>query len=185
MAALLAADRPELALRFVYAGVSGNRVGHLLERLERDVLAHAPTWVAVSIGINDVWHRHGATPAGTGDADFAAGYRTLLERLLAAGTHPLVVTPTVVHEDLEGGENAELAVLVDCQRALATEMGLPVCDLHAAFREALAARRAALPRQEWPVGGDGRTRFFTTDGVHMNPAGNALMALRLLRTLAG
>jgi len=185
LAAMLTAARPELSLRFVYAGIGGNRVGNLLDRLDRDVLAQDTSWVTVSIGINDVWHRHGATPGGTSDADFEAGYRELMRRLLAAGVRPFVVTPTVVHEDLEGVENAELQVLLAQQRSIASEMGLPICDLHAAFAAAIAARRAALPPEAWPLGADGRTRFFTTDGVHMNPAGNALMALALLRGLAG
>ena len=39
LAALLTATRPDLPLEFMYAGVSGHRVGDLLERLDRDALA--------------------------------------------------------------------------------------------------------------------------------------------------
>ncbi len=184
-AALLTAGRPELALSFVYAGVGGNRVGDLLARLDRDVLASGATVVTVSIGVNDVWHRHSGASGGTDDDAFALGYRSLLSRLVQAGIRPVVLTPTVVHEDPQAVENRELAVLVAGQRRIAAETGLPVCDLNAAFLAALASRRSALAQTDWPLGPDGRTRFFTTDGVHLNPAGNALAALHLLACLGG
>jgi len=184
LAALLTAARPDLALEFVFAGVGGNRVGDLLARLDRDVLAHRPSWVTVSIGVNDIWHRRGRA-GGTPDADFEAGFGELLERLAAGGARALVLTPTVIHEDAESEENRQLQVLLDQQRRIAAARGLPLCDAHLALRAAIEARRAALPAEAWPVGPDGRTRFFTTDGVHLNPAGNALLALHLLGLLGG
>ncbi len=185
LAAMLTAAHPGLALEYVYAGIGGNRVGDLLARLERDALGRQPTWVCVSIGVNDVWHRHSGASGGTSDADFEAGYRELLGRLVAAGVRPIVLTPTVIHEDPDSMENRELQILVGQQRELAAAFNLCLCDLNARFTEAIAARRRVLPESAWPVGTDGRTRFFTTDGVHMNPAGNALMALSLLRMLEG
>jgi lysophospholipase L1-like esterase len=38
-------------------GVSGDQVGDLLARLDRNVLFDQPDWVVISIGINDVWKR--------------------------------------------------------------------------------------------------------------------------------
>ena len=183
LAAMLTAAHPEMSLEYIYAGIGGNRVSDLLARLDRDVLAHRPTWVCVSIGVNDVWHRHSGASGGTSDVDFEAGYRELLGRLVAAGIHPVVLTPTVIHEDPDSIENRELQTLVGQQRALSAALSLCLCDLNARFTEAIAARRRTLSESAWPLGADGRTRFFTTDGVHMNPAGNALMALSLLRTL--
>ncbi len=183
LAAMLTAAHPDLALEFVYSGVGGNRVGDLLSRLERDVLSQRPTWVTVSIGVNDVWHRHSGASGGTSDGDFEAGFRELLSRLVTAGIRPIVLTPTVIHEDPDSIENRELQVLVMHQRAIAQAFGVRLCDLNARVSDAIAARRRALPDGAWPVGPDGRTRFFTTDGVHMNAAGNALMALALLKAL--
>ena len=184
-AAMLTAARPDLSLSFVYAGVGGNRVGDLLARLDRDVLASGATVVTLSVGINDVWHRHSGASGGTDDDAFALGYRSLLARLTQAGIRPVVLTPTVIHEEPQMVENRELAVLVAQQRRLAAAHDLPVCDLNAAFTAALAARRRAVAQADWPLGPDGRTRFFTTDGVHLNPAGNALAALHVVARLAG
>ncbi len=179
---LLAALHPERNVRFHYAGVSGNRVGDLLGRLQRDVLSHEPDWVTVSIGVNDVWHRPGG---GTSASDFARDDRLLLHRIVDAGVRPVVLTPTVIFEDLGNEKNRELLELVQLEREVAHEVGAAVCDLNTIFRRAIEARRGALPEVDWPMGPDGTTRFYTADGVHMNLAGNALMALSLLQTLAG
>lgn len=186
VAAELVARRPDLALRMVYAGVSGDRVGQLLARLDRDVLAQAPTVVTVSIGINDVWHRHGGgNGGGTSDADFARGYGELCDRLHAAGIRGVLLTPTVIGEDLDAPPNGELQYMVGVVRQEAQGRGWPLADMHRAFAAAITARRQVLPESDWPVAPDGGTRFLTSDGVHMNAAGNALMAETLVDALVG
>ena len=58
IASLLGISHPELELTFVNTGVSGNRIGDLAERWERDVLNHKPQILSVQIGINDVATRY-------------------------------------------------------------------------------------------------------------------------------
>ena len=183
-AAMLCALRPDLQLGYVFAGVSGDRVGQLLARLDRDVLREQPTMVTVSIGINDVWHRHGGgNGGGTADAEFAACYAQLCDRLEAAGIRGVLLTPTVIGEELGRPENRELQWMVGVVRRQAAARGWPLADMHAAFAAAITARRQALCPAEWPMGPDGDTRFYTVDGVHMNAAGNALMATTLVDAL--
>jgi lysophospholipase L1-like esterase len=55
--ALLNCMYPELALRIINMGVSGNQVRDLDGRWETDVMALKPDWVSVLIGINDVWRQ--------------------------------------------------------------------------------------------------------------------------------
>jgi len=55
--AALTVHHPELRLRVVNMGVSGNQVRHLADRWATDVLAQKPDWVSVMIGINDVWRQ--------------------------------------------------------------------------------------------------------------------------------
>jgi len=54
----LLARSPELNLRFVNTGVSGDTTRTLLWRWQRDCLAHKPDVVSILIGVNDVWCRH-------------------------------------------------------------------------------------------------------------------------------
>jgi len=55
--AMLQAAHPELQIRVVNMGISGNTVRDLKARWESDVMAHRPDWVSVMIGINDVWRQ--------------------------------------------------------------------------------------------------------------------------------
>src|SRR5262245_47016925 len=45
-----------LGIEIVGAGISGNKVPDLQNRVEKDVIAKKPTVVVIYIGINDVWH---------------------------------------------------------------------------------------------------------------------------------
>jgi lysophospholipase L1-like esterase len=76
--------------RVVNAGVSGDRVEHLLERWQRDVLDRRPDVLTVYIGVNDTlttFSRGRPTPR---DA-FAARYAELLDRAAAAAVERLIV----------------------------------------------------------------------------------------------
>lgn len=55
--ALLTSVYPELGLRIVNMGISGNTVRDLKARWDSDVVALNPDWVCVLIGINDVWRQ--------------------------------------------------------------------------------------------------------------------------------
>ncbi len=48
--------RPGSGIKVIGAGISGNKVPNLEDRLDRDVLSHKPNVVVIYIGINDVWH---------------------------------------------------------------------------------------------------------------------------------
>jgi lysophospholipase L1-like esterase len=171
----------------VPAGISGHKSNQMLERLDRDVLSKKPQWMTLSCGVNDVWHGANGVPlddeaaasrppnpAKPGEPEkstYKKNIPAILDRAAAAGVKVVVLTATVIHEKLDSGENARLAPYNDFLRALAKERGLPVADLNAMFQERIKA--ANKPGQ----------KLLTTDGVHMNPAGNRVMALGVLQAL--
>ncbi len=55
--ALLGAVYPELAIRVVNMGISGNTVRDLRSRWRADVTDLKPDWVSIMIGANDVWRQ--------------------------------------------------------------------------------------------------------------------------------
>jgi lysophospholipase L1-like esterase len=55
--ALLGSVYPELAIRVVNVGCSGNTTRDLKSRWQRDVLDLKPNWVSCMIGTNDVWRQ--------------------------------------------------------------------------------------------------------------------------------
>jgi len=79
---LLLAKHPELNLRIVNTGISGDTVLDLEHRWQKDCIAHRPDVLSVLVGINDVWRRTMEPDL----AENAAGpdkYEVTYEQLLA------------------------------------------------------------------------------------------------------
>jgi len=170
---MAAANAPELRLEFTNRGVSGDVVPDLLARLQADVLDARPDVVVVYIGINDVWSA--PRGAGTPAPDFASGLSRLVRSLRDAGIRVLVCTPTVIGE-MAPGDNQFDDVLQRYTRVsarVAHDLGVPVCDLSAAFRSWLMKRNTR----------NVASGLLTTDGVHLTDAGNRLVARTVAKAL--
>lgn len=170
---LLAERHPALELKVVNAGISSNRVSHLLARLDRDVLAHKPAVVFLYIGVNDVGGRAAApnTPA----ADYRRGLETLLARLKPCGARVIVVTPAVFGEKTDGSNPSDrwLDGFAAISRDEAAQAGVACLNLRQAFLRALEERNP-----------ENRDRgILTYDGLHPSFAGNCLIARECLRQL--
>ncbi|MEM9799660.1 MAG: GDSL-type esterase/lipase family protein [Planctomycetota bacterium] len=148
------------------AGISGNRIPDLLAREQVDVRAKRPTIVFTYIGINDVWHSKNGK--GTPLEEYRYGLRGLLGGFERAGATNVVATPTLIGEAPEGENELDemLSGHVAAARAVGSEDGCTLCDLHAAFRAHERIFNAAGASQG----------CLTTDGVHLNDAGNVLVA---------
>ncbi|MBK7999912.1 MAG: hypothetical protein IPK15_14650 [Verrucomicrobia bacterium] len=118
----------------VPAGIGGHKSDNMLGRLERDVIAKKPQWMTLSCGVNDVWH--GKNGVALDEAALAAGdfgtngaargtYKkniaAIVEKAEAAGIKVVLLTATVIHENLASAENAKLAPYNDYLRTLARE----------------------------------------------------------------
>jgi lysophospholipase L1-like esterase len=167
---------PDLGIEVIGAGISGNKVPDLQNRLEKDVLARKPTLVVVYIGINDVWH-FDLNPArgGTPKDKYEAGLKDVIGRIQAAGGKVLLCTPSVIGEKADGSNknDARLDEYAGISRAVAKETKVPVCDLRKAFLAYLKEKNT-----------DNKARgVLTTDGVHLNDAGNKFVAETILKSL--
>jgi lysophospholipase L1-like esterase len=161
-------------VKLIKAGVSGHRVPHVQARLDRDVLAHKPTVVFIYIGINDVWHSE--RDEGTPKDQYESGLRDLLKRTLATGAAVVLATPSVIGEKTDGTNKLDEMLDEYCHlsRKVAGEMGVTLCDLRAAF---LAVLKEKNP--------DNRSaNLLTRDGVHLNAAGNRLVAEEAAQAIA-
>ena len=168
----------------VPAGISGHKSDQMLARLEKDVLSKKPQWMTLSCGVNDVWHGGRGVPlddtmlkSGTYDAKVAErgtykkNITEIIEKASAAGIKPVVLTATVIQEQLDNKENGLLAPYNEFLRQLATEKKIPLADLNAMFQERIKAENKP------------GTKVLTGDGVHMNGEGNKLMATGVLKAL--
>jgi lysophospholipase L1-like esterase len=169
----IAAALPDKGVEVLGAGISGTTVPDLELRLDRDVLAKKPTTVVVYIGINDVWHSQRGQ--GTPKEAFDKGLRSLVERIRAGGARVILCTPSVIGEK-PTGENPLDAMLDEYSavtRGVAADLKTGLLDLRKAFIDHLAAANAAQADKG----------TLTTDGVHLNAAGNRFVADRMLEAL--
>ncbi len=156
------------------AGIGGNKVYDLYLRLEKDVLDKKPDIVFIYIGVNDVWHK---SLLGTGtDADkFIGFYTALISKIRSAGATVILVTPAVIGEK-RNGENAQdkdLDAYSESIRKLAAEQQCQLIDLRREFLDYNAGHNTS----------NAAKGILTTDGVHLNEAGNQLVADQMLRVL--
>lgn len=144
-----------------------------LERIEKDVLAHRPTIVTISFGLNDT--------GGRKPDEFKQSLAKMVKTFKAADIQVILITSTPFDNDRHGwGESETYQALggldqymdrAFCQkmRELAEEEELVLCDLHAAFRGAIAKDPEMMKRA---ISGDGvhLTEFGVTFAAkHITP----------------
>ena len=153
----------------IKAGISGHKSNNMLARLDRDVLRHKPALMTLSCGVNDVWHGANGVPLPA----YRTNIASIVEQAQAAGIEVVIMTATMIREDPDNEANAKLAGYNAFLRELAAERKCRVADVSEEMIAQVKASRAA----------DVKGNTLTTDGVHMNPQGNRMMAACLLRTL--
>lgn len=166
----MAANENKQQIRFKNAGVGGNKISDLKNRLQRDVLHQSPDVVVILIGVNDVWHS--STPSGGTEVNhFRMLYKEIIDSLLADRIQVVLATPTTIGElsAEESDMNRELDAFADAVRKLSTHYQLPLCDL----RQVFANYQRQLPEPRSYKG------YLTEDGVHLNLKGNELVAQHL------
>jgi lysophospholipase L1-like esterase len=165
---LLVARYPDLHLTIVNRGVSGDTTRDLRARWQRDVLAERPDWLALKIGINDVWRSFGGNRAEAVPLpEYTANLRHLLEETRAHTTARLILlTPYMIEPDRAHPMRAAMDRYGQAVQELAAEVGAVLIDTQAAFDTALQHTTPA----DW-----------AEDQVHPNAPGHAILALAFLR----
>jgi lysophospholipase L1-like esterase len=171
----LAEKHKDLGIEVLGAGISGNKVPDLQRRLERDVLAKKPTVVVIYIGINDVWHGEKDPARGTPKDKFEAGLKEIIDKIKDVKARVVLCTPSVIGEKPDGSNklDAKLDEYADISRRVAREEKVQLCDLRKAFLDHL---KKGNPESKG-------TGVLTTDGVHLNEAGNRFVAGVMLKAL--
>jgi len=149
------------------AGIGGNKVYDLYLRMDDDVLAKSPDIVVIWVGVNDVWHKR---TYGTGtDADkFEKFYNAIIKKLQAKNTKVFICTPAAIGEktdfsnELDGDLNKYAAII----RNIAKNNNCPLIDL----------RKMTLDYNLKNNTANKDRGILTTDGVHLNDAGNNAVA---------
>ncbi len=153
---------PELNIRVINRGISGNRAIDLVGRWRKDCIDLKPYYVSILIGVNDTWRRYDSNDP-TNDADFKDRYKTIIEDTLKNTSAKLILlnpylldvneNVTRMREDLCGKQRIV--------RDLAYEYDTKYLDLEFAFRVAGRFKKKT---------------YFSDDGVHPVSKGHELIA---------
>ena len=157
----------------VGAGIGGNKVYDLYLRMEDDVLAKKPDVVVIWIGVNDVWHK--TSGVGTDADKFERFYEALIKKLQAQSIKVVLATPAAIGErtDFTNPQDGDLNLYAGIIRRLAQKHNLGLVDLRKAFLDYNLKNNTA----------NKESGILTTDRVHLNEAGNNLVADKMLEAL--
>lgn len=167
---MIPADQFEL----IGAGIGGNKIYDLFLRMDEDVLAKQPDVVVVWVGVNDVWHK-ASYGTGTDPDKFMKFYEAVVKKLKAANARVILCTPATIGEktDFSNQQDGDLNQYSQLIRDLAKRQNLPLVDLRKAF---LDYNLKNNPENK-------EKGVLTTDRVHLNEAGNQLVAEQMKAVL--
>jgi len=158
----------------VGAGIGGNKIYDLYLRMDDDVLSQNPDVVFIYIGVNDVWHK---TSYGTGtDPDkFEKFYTAIINKLLDKHIRVILCTPAVIGEktDFTNQQDGDLNAYSQIVRNLAQKWHCGLVDLREIFHTYELSNNP----------GNKESGILTLDRVHLNEAGNQLVADKMLDVL--
>jgi lysophospholipase L1-like esterase len=180
----------------INAGVAGDTSGQMLDRFTDDVVdrhrcvlweesdrksMQKTTLLTINAGVNDMWKNDFTEPHSAAVLSaYTRNVETMVDRALDGGMRVLLLTPTIVQESTESVGTKRLAAYAQAMRGVAAarpDVGL--VDLHAMFVNVLRAKNATTTSSNDSF----LSLPLTMDGVHMVAAGNAIMAVGLLRGL--
>lgn len=169
--ALLLALYPELGIRVVNKGISGNTVRDLKNRWQDDVMDQKPDWLVVMIGINDVWRQYDV-PFIKEKHVYIDEYEQTLGKLVKE-TKPFVkglvlMTPFYIESNEQDPMRQTMDQYGKVVREIAEENDSLFVDTQAAFNEILKSLYPAA---------------LAWDRVHPSAAGHIVLARAFLKEI--
>lgn len=169
--ALLTAQYPQLAIRVINMGISGNTVRDLKNRWQTDVLDLKPDWLSIMIGTNDVWRQFDSPdqPASHVYApEYEATLTDLVNRTKPALKGLVLMTPFYMEPDATQAMRSKMDQYGRIVKKIADDAGCYFVDTQAAFNQAM---------QHQPY------QILAQDRVHPSLAGHMILAIAFLKAV--
>lgn len=161
IADILSIEYPELKLRILNRGISGNRAINLVERWQSDCLDLKPNIVSIMIGINDTWRRYDKNDP-TSIESYCESYRKILKQTRNIGAKLVLIEPFVLPYPADRiSWREDLDPRIEAVRDFAKEFDATLIPLDRIMAEAALKQ----PPEYWAY-----------DGVHPTEEGHNLIA---------
>jgi lysophospholipase L1-like esterase len=164
----LGAVFPEAQIRVVNMGTSGNTVRELKARWQRDVIDLRPDWLAIMIGINDVWRQFDLPLNPECHVGLEEYEQTLGELVCSALPNVkglVLMTPFFIEPNPTDAMRARMDAYGAAVKRVAAQFGTGFVDTQAAFNAVLAHTPSAA---------------LAWDRVHPNVVGHTVLARSFL-----
>ncbi len=150
---MLSVDYPQYNLKFINRGISGDKIGDLVYRWDKDCIALKPDWISILIGVNDTLD----TPI----KKFEEEYHFILKRTKSELSSRIILCePFVLFED-NNAYREDLNPKIEIVHKLSKEFDTILVPLDKIFKESCSSQSPA---------------YWAPDGVHPSPKGHALIA---------
>ena len=129
---LLGCMYPEMHLRIVNMGISGNQCRDLEARWQTDVFDQNPDWVSVLIGINDVWRQFDSPEIKeqhVSPEDFRMCYERLIKSTLPRVKGMILMTPYFMEPNRDDPMRRRMDEYGAITKELAEKYHLTLVDL--------------------------------------------------------
>lgn len=158
---------PDLDIKLINKGVSGNEVCDLLARVREDVIDLQPDAVVIMIGINNTLHKfkYGKELNFT---QFEKDLVELLTRLKEAGMIVIFLEPFL----LPAPDKLRMRKLFDEELRIIDRVAPAICDEFVAYDEMFNGLTASIPYTE-----------YSDDGVHPTHRGSRLIADNAIKAI--
>lgn len=162
---------PEMGVRFVNRGISGNRVKDLQARWQEDALDINPDVLSVLIGINDTWRRFDANDPTSTQA-YEDSYRDILTQSRAKNPNLKIILMDPFLLSAPVGAPKEWREDLNPRIAVVEKLAKEFDAVHIKLDELFAQACKTVP-----------STFWAADGIHPDPNGRAFIAFAWLRAV--
>ena len=167
----LGAEYPQLRIRVINQGISGNQSADLLARWDQDILSPNPTWVVIFVGINDVWRKFDSPyqyETHVTPQTYENNLVTMVEKTLPTTGNIIFMTPYMIESNPADEMRQEMLLFCDVCKKVAARYDLPCLDLQAGFDKLLECTH--------PM-------YYGWDRIHPSIVGHTMISNTLLRYL--
>ncbi|SFL51683.1 Lysophospholipase L1 [Gracilibacillus orientalis] len=169
--AFLQSTYPELGIRVVNKGISGNNVTDLKARWQEDVFDQKPDWLVIMIGINDVWRQFDSPFIPDRHVyidEYEKTFRELVEQTQSKAKQLVLMTPYYIEPNPNDAMRHKMDQYGKVVKQIADEHHTLFIDTQEAFN--------TVTKDLYPAA-------IAWDRVHPNHTGHTLLAKTFLNEI--